>query len=421
MKILFILLFSLYSYAASYKVSSIVLPRTYVQNLDPFECDDRCLDELVTHGQIFSFLAHAQGKIDDDKLNEKRMIYVSLFNLGSSFHGSRLRIALLLPYKVIGRYASSTTNAVFSYMLAKNRDFTIKSFQIEDESIASIHAALIEIQQEHFYYVIAPLTHNGVQAVVDIDPDLNVYFPTINKNEITSTSTSLFFGGIDYKAQTEILTREATSPMVIYYDKSKLGKRLRNYAKDAYYATDDVKTPYVNAKNPTKKAYSDKRVLSYAVGKRTTNLEHHMKENSRIQNASFFLNTPIIKSGMVMSQLTLYDINVTNILSTQINYDPLILSITQAKDRNNMIIANSIEKNNNVLIEANMLLNNDIVYDWINYSTTVGSDYFFHLITHDKREYELAMQDNQIIYPISLVQPSYSRFVPFIRYDDLEE
>ena len=122
-----------------------------------------------------------------------------------------------------------------------------------------------------------------------------------------------------------------------------------------------------------------------------------------------------------MSQLTLYDINVTNILSTQINYDPLILSITQAKDRNNMIIANSIEKNNNVLIEANMLLNNDIVYDWINYSTTVGSDYFFHLITHDKREYELAMQDNQIIYPISLVQPSYSRFVPFIRYDDLEE
>jgi SRSO17 transposase len=121
---------------------------------------------------------------------------------------------------------------------------------------------------------------------------------------------------------------------------------------------------------------------------------------------------------MVLSQLTLYDINVTNILSTQINYDPLILSITQAKDRNNMIIANSVTIKNNILIETNHLLNNDIVYDWINYATTVGVDFFFSMATRNEREYTLEMSDNQIVYPISLVQPSYSRFVPYVTYDD---
>ena len=57
-----------------------------------------------------------------------------------------------------------------------------------------------------------------------------------------------------------------------------------------------------------------------------------------------------------MSQLTLYDTNATNVLSTQINYDPLVLSMTQYEDRKNMIIANSITQNNNILIETNSFL-----------------------------------------------------------------
>ncbi len=117
---------------------------------------------------------------------------------------------------------------------------------------------------------------------------------------------------------------------------------------------------------------------------------------------------------MIMSQLTLYDTNATNVLSTQINYDPLILSMTQYEDRKNMIIANSITQNNNILIETNSLLGNDIVYDWINYTTTVGVDYFFSLATREDREYDIALQDNQMIYPIELLSPSRYRFVKHI-------
>ncbi|MDQ7068859.1 MAG: hypothetical protein Q9M40_13340 [Sulfurimonas sp.] len=116
-----------------------------------------------------------------------------------------------------------------------------------------------------------------------------------------------------------------------------------------------------------------------------------------------------------MSQLTLYDTNATNILSTQINYDPLLLSMTQYSDRKDMVVANSITEHNNVLIETNALLGNDIVYDWINYTTTIGVDYFYSLITDEERIYKAQIQNNQVVYEIELLQPSYSKFKKYVR------
>ncbi len=116
-----------------------------------------------------------------------------------------------------------------------------------------------------------------------------------------------------------------------------------------------------------------------------------------------------------MSQLTLYDTNATNVLSTQINYDPLLLSMTQYRDRKDMVVANSITEHNNVLIETNALLGNDIVYDWINYTTTIGVDYFYSLITNEERTYKTKLEDNQMIYDIELLQPSHSKFKKYVR------
>ena len=98
-------------------------------------------------------------------------------------------------------------------------------------------------------------------------------------------------------------------------------------------------------------------------------------------------------------------------ISTQINYNPELLLLTQTKDRKNMLIANSINYHNNVMIESNALLHNNIVYDWINYATSIGADYFYHLITSAHREYPQEMINNQIQYPISIVRPTHSGFV----------
>jgi SRSO17 transposase len=414
-------------FAQSYLISSIPLPKTYVQNLDGYECDEACLADLMEHEQVFSFLAHAQDRLETPELNEFRLIHVGLFNMGAIRQDNKLKIALLLPYRVIGRYANSTTNAVFAYMLTKNRDYEIKSYQIDNEAPETLHEALKTITNDGFYYVIAPVTKNGAQVITDYNPDLTVYFPTINKNDIGATSSTLFFGGIDYRAQIDALIDESVSPLAIFYDKSRLGKELHDYTKERYMTADEQNSTMSSdgvddsplfAEQMSEEVVTEeaipKAAYSFAIDKHTSNLERQLKENEKIQNASFVLNTPIVKTGMIMSQLTLYDTNTTNILSTQINYDPLLFSITQYHDRKEMVIANSIGKNNNVLVEANRLLSNDIVYDWINYATTVGTDLFYNMITHSEREYKLPVVDNQIEYPITLVSPSYYRFVEYV-------
>jgi SRSO17 transposase len=405
MKKLIFLLFPLAIFAQSFLISNIPIPKTYIQNLDPYPCDEKCLQEYIDNDMIFSFLAHVDRKLENKEQDEIRMMQISILNLGSNIISGELRIALLLPYKTIGRYAASTTNSAFSYLITKNRAFELKSYKIENESTQEIQKTITQIEEDGFDYIIAPLTKKGADALVKIDPKMYVFFPTINKNDINSSSPYLFYGGIDYKAQTNMLLKEAVSPLVIFYDKSAIGKKLSLYEeesfKDKSFLDDSTDISTISKNN---------RVIKYSIPRRTTNLERQLKRNSKINEGSFFLNTPIVKSGMIMSQLTLYDANATNVLSTQINYDPILLSITQYNDRKDMIVANSITEQNNVLIESNALLSNDIIYDWINYTTTVGVDYFFNLLTNDSREYNIDLQDNQMIYKIELLQPSFSRF-----------
>jgi len=190
------------------------------------------------------------------------------------------------------------------------------------------------------------------------------------------------------------------------HDKSTIGNILTNYQEEKF------KEEVILDENLTQD--EPKRVVTFTIPRRTTNLEKQLKENEDIVEGSFFVNTPIIKTGMIMSQLTLYDTNATNVLSTQTNYNPLLLSMTQYQDRKMMIIANSITKHKDVIIETNALLGNDIVYDWINYTTTIGMDFFFSQLNLSKREYDIEVVDNQMIYPIELIRPSVSRFIPYI-------
>lgn len=386
-------------------ISGIPLPKTYVQNLDPYRCDDACLHSLIEHEQVFSFLAQIPEPVEDPTLNEQRLIYVSLFNLESGEQGSGgVRIALLLPEKVIGHYAASTTNSVLTYLLGKNRNFELKTYTIGDESTEALQSGLDAIAADRFVYVIAPLTQSGARRLAELPLPAQFYLPTVNKNDVNTSSQSLYFGGIDYTAQIEALIRESEPPLVIFYDRSTLGSMLKEVTVGAYLeqmsareAADDA--PQMNAK-----------VYTYPIGKHTTNLRSILKGNDKIKKGTFFLNTPLVKSAMIMSQLTLYDVNASRILSTQISYDSMLFDMTQAQDRTEMIVANSIASNNSVLEEENLLMQNDIRYDWINYAATLGADLFYHLSTGTSREFPVPMQGQQMRYPIALYRPQGARF-----------
>ncbi len=395
MKLMLILLFPLLIYAQSSKISNIPLPRVYIQNLDVYPCDKSCMEEMLEHGQIFSFLAHADyADMEDDALTQTKLIFASLLNLGTSGFGGEFKIAMLLPYKKIGKYSASTTNSAFAYMLSKNSAFQIRSFKIESETPEDIYGALEHITAEGFNFVIAPMTLTGAQTLIDIHPNLHVYFPTVNIQDVNATANNFYFGGIDYKAQTEALFEYASSPLIIFHNKSRVSQKLRSY---------DLET-YAQLQLPKK------RLIEFEIEQRTSNLSHLLKKNRRLQGGTVVLNTPLIKSSMIMSQLTLHDSNVSTILSTQINYDPLIFSTTQYRDRKHLYIANSIAQNSAVLDESNRLLGNDIGYDWINYSTSIGVDFFYNLITGEPREYALGIMNNQVQYPIEIVNPGISKF-----------
>jgi len=419
---LLFLLLPFYLDAKSHFISNIPLPKTYIMNLDPYPCDEACMAEYLENGMIFSFLSHATAKLDNPEQNDIRMINIAVLNLGSTLFKSKVKIAMLLPYKKIGRYASSTTNAAFAYLITKNYSFELKSYKIKTESREDIINSLEKIKSDGFSYVIAPFTTMGANIVAEINPKINIYFPTVNKNNVISSTSSLYYGAIDYEAQSDQLLKEAVSPLVIFNDRSLIGKKLSKYQESQFKLQQDEENNSISLTGlfslddteDLKVVEDTKRVINFSIPKRTTNLESKLKENLDINDGSFFINTPVVKTGMIMSQLTLYDTNVTNILSTQINYDPLLLSMTQYQDRKKMIIANSITKQNNVLIDANSLLGNDIVYDWINYTTTVGTDYFFNMITGENREYNIPLDNNQMIHDIELVQPVKARFIKHI-------
>ncbi len=418
-KIIFSLIFSITLMAQSYTVSQIPLPKTYIFNLEPYSCDEDCLDDYLQKGLIFSFLANVNDtNITRENLLEMKNIYVSIFNLGSNTIIKQIRIAMLLPYKRIGKYATTTTNAVFAYLMTKNYSFELKSFSIDSESYEDITKAFEQIEEEGFKYVIAPLTYKGVEELLNLNVDQKVFIPTVNKEDREDVAENFYFGGIDYFEQSKVLLQNATSPLMIFYDTSYTGTKLRDMQR-ALFLKEESEEGAFFVDNYNEK--DQKEVFVFPISSHISNLKDTLEENKQFDGSSIVLDTPLVKSGLIMSQLTLYDVNSSEILSTQINYDPLLLSITQYDDRKNMVIANSITEKNAILVETNALLKNDISYDWINYTTTVGIDYFFSMITGTPRSYKIPLINNQMIYPIELKKPSYSSFIDYVPEEEVTE
>lgn len=385
------LLLTTIAFSKSYLSSNIASPKNHIMNMSVKFCEDTCLAQFLKEDQVFSFLANSHDQMVDNTLKEAKMIYASYFNLEQMAYDSDFRVALLIPDKIIGKYAASTNNAVFSYLLAKNESFELQTYHLKDENNETISEMLEMIKEDGFSYVIAPVTLKGAQAIASTNPPLNVFLPTIHKSDLTQPSPTMYFGGIDYEAQIKTLLKHAEGYMALFYDPSNLGKRLNSVVKET------IDPKWVR--------------FSIPITRKKSNLEKYLKSNELLQNGTVFVNTSTVRTGIVLSQLTLYDIKPAAILSTQINFDPLLLSITQEKDRQNMFIANSIEGHNNVFIEANKLLDNDIEFDRINYATMVGIDYFLSAATSKKREYTEIIKNNQVVYPIAIYRPTRFGFV----------
>ncbi len=308
-------------------------------------------------------------------------------DVGDFVGGGSFKVALLAPSKVIGSYINSVSNSIISYLIFKDAEFVFEVFDSKDESADALVSKLSEIKAKGYRFVIAPLTKNGAEIISSNSLDLLIFIPTINKNELYETSSNIIFGGIDYKKQLDVLLSFANEKIALFGDGSRLSSDLSQYTKELAYENIVYAKDIKNIK---------------------TNLSF-IRGNSKLKKSSIFLNMPVVKSSLIASQLTQYKVKPYVLLSTQVNYNPLIFKFTQFRDREFFYIANSISYMNPILKDINFVLGNSPDYNWIDYSSSIGLDYVF--ASGESRVFDEEFYNNQIDYKVQIKKAGKSSFL----------
>lgn len=336
-------------------------------------------------------------KIETKKVEPKKEIIVSELNTTVPYDNNTTiqndipkieseTIAIIFSSSKIGKYAIEATNTINTYLLYKNENFNVKVYDIVNGNKNNIDDIYSDIKSSNINKVIAMIPNDDLKILKNIE-NVEFYLPLINKNDIDlskyNNSSKFIFGAISYHDQFNKLIEYSNSHLLELYDNTYIGSTLHNYLRK------------IN------KMYSKK------IDDRNGYYKNFL-ENERFINSSIILNTPIVKSSILLSQINGLEVEVSQILSTQLNYTPLLLSLTQKADRKNIIIANSISQLPNDLLEYNNLMGINIEYSWVNYSIILGVEY---LISNNLHLFDnVSIKDNQVIYPVELYKVTNSKF-----------
>ena len=297
------------------------------------------------------------------------------------------RIAVVYPSKIVGKYAKSTLATVSAFLLFDNKPFEIETFDTYVENSDNILEQLNSINEKGFTKVIALFTQNGFDILNSLEEskNLNIYFPLINKSEVFTQNENFIFGGISYQKQMELLqSLSSDEKNTMFYVKSYLGNKLR----DSYF----------NTFNPG--------IVKEI--QRKNNKFKYIMEDERMIGTAVILNTPIIKSSIIMSQLTAFEIAPSMILSTQLNYNPLLLKLTQDRDREKFYVVSAISEVNSFIEDYSKLLGSDVKYNWVDYSSLVGINYLIN--KNESQIIKSEIIDNQVNYEKTLYKSTLYGF-----------
>lgn len=394
-KILLLLLLPFLAFGQSDIFSNIPPAKIEIININPEYCDENCLFKLSRDKKIFSFIARFDRSIKNEELQNLMESYATeigiYYRLRFDPLGKNLEIALLIPKKIIGKYSTTTIDTILAYLLSRDIDFRFKIFDSVDENLDSLNKTIEKINDENFNFVVAVLSKKESLEALD-DIDIPVYIPTMTNKDVKAGS-NIVFGGIDYEAQIQtLINQENDAITIIYNDDSSLGEDLGEITKSLsqFVLIEDIITNKIAA-NFSK------------------NLE---KQEMFLAGSNVFLNTPVVKSGLLLSQIGVSNERPSHILSTQVNFNPALLSLIRGNDTSNILIANSISDTEQKLIEYGLLLSSDMKYDWVNYSTALGVDLFLSNMSQNINRYFVeSFENNQAIYNINLYKIKNGIFV----------
>lgn len=393
-KLLLILLVPTLFFAKTQKLSDIPPASEIYINLEPFKCNDTCLLELVKNGLLHSFLARYERSENIEVIEAFNSITGGVgFNQPMFIPdaNAEFKIAIIVPEESIKSYASIVSNSVISYIIRQNANVDVKFYNIGNESPGAIDGAIAKAKSENISYLIAPFTPVGANYLNSVlDDSMLAYVPTLHVSSVTNLRANLIFGGIDYKDQVAKLLEFSNGKVAAFSDGSALGTTLNRYSDEL----------------------SGGLVYENEIAGNQTDLKGFLSENPRLNEASIFLNVPIVKASMLSSQLRLYDVKSAALLSTQINYTPNIFKLTQPEDRANMYIANSLSAVDMALDSSNEILSQDINFNWVGYSTSVGMDYIYtaYLNQNAQKLFSERVENSQVIYNTKILKVGESSF-----------
>ncbi|AFI06110.1 DDE transposase [Helicobacter cetorum] len=385
------------------------LPPAHQQIVKTKPCSLECLKDLMQENKIFSFVSqydyHTQDKTlknyYQEILNKLNPMLVASQTSHKNNYQPRIELAILLPKVVVGRYAISVMNTLLAYLNTRDNDFNIQVFDSHEETPEKLEQAYKEIEKEKFPFVIALLTKEGVENLLQKTTiSIPTYVPTVNKTQLTnysqhSLSERLYFGGIDYKEQLGMLLSfiRPDSPIIEYDDDGLMGERLRQT------------TEALNIEVKHQESISYRRATSFS--------KDFKKNDEFFKDATLILNTPTTKSGLILSQIGLLENKPIKVLSTQINFNLSLLLLTQPKDRKNLLLVSALQNSDAKLIEYALLLESDLRHDWVNYSSAIGLEMFLGILDPKfERFFHENIEDNQVHYKNQIYQALGYSFEP---------
>jgi len=336
--------------------------------VEEFISNDSIIKEEVIDNSNNGSMNTVQPQADEETVAQQSI------NINIDETRANVKLAFVYPSTLVSKYAKSSLSTISGYLSYKQANYNLIVVDSKNESYENINNAFSKLKEEGVTDVIALFTPNALNNLNKIvTDDFKVYLPLIEKKDSLENNDNLIFGSISYDDQLKKLSYYSNGKNSTFYQETYLGTKLKN-SYDFVIGNSNLRKEISNNEKNFKNIVND----------------------SRLRNSSLFLNTDLVKSSLILSQMTVYEINPSTILATQILFDPMLMVLTQERDRQNLIIANSIGDVDSKLKDEIATVGGNITFEWVDYSTLVGTNYLFS--NGNSSLISTKIENNQAVY-----------------------